>query len=113
MKKLLMLLGCLFTLAYSPSMFAGSKENPVTDTIRVSGNCGMCKKNIERAAAIKGVKKASWNPDSKELWVTYLPSKTSNEKIQQSIADAGYDTEKIRAKDEVYQNLHTCCQYER
>ena len=33
--------------------------------------------------------------------------------FKQQIADAGYDSETHRAKDEVYDNLHFCCQYDR
>jgi UDP-glucose 4-epimerase len=38
---------------------------------------------------------------------------TNTDKIQQMIARIGYDTEKNKATDEAYNNLHHCCQYER
>lgn len=45
--------------------------------------------------------------------VKFNPAITNTDKIQQAIAIIGYDTEKHKAKDEVYNNLHHCCQYER
>jgi len=33
--------------------------------------------------------------------------------IHKKIASVGYDTELETANDEVYNNLHGCCQYER
>ena len=38
---------------------------------------------------------------------------TNTDKIQQMIAIIGYDTEKNKATDESYNNLHHCCKYER
>ncbi|HNG63680.1 MAG TPA: mercury transporter, partial [Ferruginibacter sp.] len=64
-----------------------------TETIKVWGNCGMCKTTIEKAARKAGATKASWNEDSKELKVTFAANKTSSAKIQEAIAKAGYDTQ--------------------
>lgn len=82
-----------------------------TETIKVSGNCGMCKTRIEKAAKLDGVSKADWNSDTKILTVTYNPSKVKNEDIQKKIAAVGHDTEKFKAEDEVYNKLHSCCKY--
>jgi len=85
-----------------------------TDTFKVYGNCGMCKKRIEGALKdVKGIQSANWNVDTKMLAVSYDESKTSLNKIHQKVADVGHDTDKIKAKDEVYNNLMGCCQYER
>ena len=35
------------------------------------------------------------------------------EKIQKAIASVGHDTELYSAKEEDYNNLHSCCKYER
>lgn len=101
----------LFSLFISQFCFAQSAIKK--ETIKVWGNCGMCKKNIEKAAKSAGASSAIWNEDSKQLKLTYNTSKTSAEKIQQTIADAGYDTQDKTASDEAYNNLHTCCQYDR
>lgn len=82
-------------------------------TIKVYGNCDMCKEQIETAAKINGVKYAEWNQETQILTVVYAPEKNSLDKIQQSIADAGYDTEKFKASEEAYKNLPKCCQYEK
>jgi len=85
-----------------------------TDTIKVYGNCDMCKKRIEGALKdVKGIQSANWNVDTKMLTVSYDESKISLNKIHQKVADVGHDTDKIKAKDEVYNNLMGCCQYER
>ena len=81
---------------------------------QVSGNCDMCKTKIEKAAkAVEGVKTARWNVVSKKMKVKFNPAITNTDKIQQIIASIGYDTEKHKSTDEVYNNLHHCCQYER
>lgn len=84
-----------------------------TEKIKVWGNCDMCKTKIEKAAKSAGASYALWNEESKMLTVKYASAKTTNSKIQKKIASVGYDTQDETAKDEVYNNLHGCCQYER
>jgi len=84
-----------------------------TETFQVSGNCGMCKNKIEKAAKDAGATTAVWDADSKEITVTYSSSSTNTAKIQQKIAKAGYDNAGAKAKDEDYKKLHSCCQYDR
>lgn len=83
------------------------------ETIKVWGNCGMCKETIETAATKAGATTAVWNEESKELKVTYASNKTDSKKIQQKIANSGYDTQDFSAPDKVYNKLHGCCKYER
>lgn len=83
-----------------------------TETIKVSGNCGMCAKTINKAATKAGAQKASWDKVTKILTVTYDDAKTSNDDIQKGVAAAGYDTEKYTGDDKAYHSLHSCCQYE-
>ena len=91
----------------------GQSKSVKKETIKVWGNCGMCKKTIETAAKSAGASQASWDTETKELQVSYAASKTSSDKIQQAIAASGYDTEKFTADNKAYDNLHGCCQYER
>lgn len=84
-----------------------------TETIPVSGNCGMCKAKIEKAAISAGVKEASWNTEKKILTVKYSGASTNAAKIQQVVAAVGYDTRDVKATDDAYGSLHSCCQYER
>ena len=91
-------------------------QNPKWEKVnfQVSGNCDMCKTKIEKAATgVEGVKTAKWNAVSGKMKIKFNPAITNNEKIQQAIAIIGYDTEKHKATDEVYNNLHHCCKYER
>ena len=82
-----------------------------TETIKVSGNCDMCKARIEKAAKIDGVSKAEWNKDSKMLALTYDPAKTNVDAIGKKLAAAGHDTEKIKAEAKAYDKLPSCCKY--
>ncbi|HCY43741.1 MAG TPA: ATPase [Prolixibacteraceae bacterium] len=84
-----------------------------TETIKVWGECETCKANIERAAKIDGVRKASWDMKTKMLSLVYDPFKTNSYDIQKKIAAVGYDTEKYKADDKVYAKLNACCKYER
>ncbi len=83
------------------------------ETIKVWGNCGMCKKVIERSAKSAGATKANWNEDSKKLYVTYALNKTSGTKIQEKIAKSGYDTQDFTAELAAFNKLPGCCQYDR
>ena len=93
----------------SVTVFAQSK----TESFKVFGNCGMCKKRIEKAALAEGVTSAAWNKDTKMLTVVYDSNRISNEQIQKNIAAVGHDTEKMSADDKVYDKLPGCCLYER
>ena len=84
-----------------------------TETIPVSGNCGMCKSKIEKAAKSTGVEEAKWDVDAKTLTVKYNSSTTNTAKIQQAVAAVGYDTRDVKASNEAYDKLHGCCKYDR
>lgn len=84
-----------------------------TEKIKVSGECGMCKSKIEKAAKSAGASYALWDVNAKELTVKYNSTSSNSAKIQQSVAAVGYDTEKVKATDEAYNKLHACCKYER
>ncbi|MBL7702077.1 MAG: cation transporter [Ferruginibacter sp.] len=95
------------------SINISNAQTAKTETIKVWGNCGMCKTTIEKAAKKAGAKTANWNEDSKELKVSYSENKTSASKIQEAIAKAGYDTQDFTAVQTAYDNLHGCCKYDR
>jgi len=84
-----------------------------TESFKVFGNCGMCKKRIEKAALTEGVSSAAWDKDTKIMTVVYDSAKISNDQIQKNIATVGHDTEKMSADDKVYNKLPGCCLYER
>ena len=93
------------------SLAASAHEK--TDSVKVYGNCEMCKTRIEKAAKLEGVKKADWNVDTKMLTVTYNADKVKLEDIQKSIAAVGHDTDKFSAEATVYKKLPGCCKYDR
>jgi copper chaperone CopZ len=106
MKKSMLL--CLSFLTFSIFTFAQAPTK-----IKVSGNCGMCKKHIEKAAKDAGATTASWDKVTKLLTVSFDATKTNTDKIETAIAGAGYDTEHKEASQEAYKKLDECCQYDR
>ena len=97
---------CLTAFAQKPKWEKAS--------FQVSGNCEMCKTKIETAAkGVEGLKTAKWNVVNGKMKIKFNPAITNTDKIQQAIASIGYDTEKKKANDDVYNNLHHCCKYER
>ena len=83
-----------------------------TQTIKVSGNCDLCKDRIEIATkSVSGVMTAKWSPETKLLQVQFDPAKTNSDAIQKAIAGVGHDTEKYKATDEAYKALPECCLY--
>lgn len=100
----------LITILFSTQIFAQNKDI-VTEHYQVNGVCEQCKKRIEDAAYIKGVKSAEWDVKTHDLTVVYRSSKTSAEEILKSVARAGHDNEKVQATDEDYKGLPSCCYY--
>ena len=84
-----------------------------TATIAVNGNCGSCKKNIEKSALAAGATSASWDKKTKFLNISFDPAVSNSAKIQTAIAGAGYDTQDFKASDSAYNKLDECCQYDR
>lgn len=105
-------------LVASALIFACGNEGPAegetSETFTVYGNCGMCEKTIEGALAdVEGVTSADWNKEDDQLSVIFENDVITLDAIKQKVADVGYDSDSHRAKDEVYNNLPGCCQYDR
>jgi mercuric ion binding protein len=96
----------------STNLFAQTSTEK-TDTIKVYGECGMCKSRIQKTLKIDGISVAVWDVDSKMLTVTYDPAAITNDEIQQKLAAVGHDTDKYKADDKVYDKLPGCCHYGR
>lgn len=78
----------------------------------VEGNCGMCKDRIESIAINKGnAKYATWDVDTKILTVDIEEPTYSILTIKSLLAAGGHDNGDYKATKEVYDNLHSCCQY--
>ena len=110
MKTQILALLSAFVL-FSFSSFAQAKKVN-SATLKVWGNCGMCKARIEKAAKAAGASTAVWNEDSKMLTYKYASAATAK-KVEAAVAQVGHDTENMTAPDAVYAQLHECCKYDR
>lgn len=107
MKSLKLFLASFLMLAFTQVM---AQEK--TEKIKVAGECGMCKKKIEKAAKTAGASFAEWDKSAKMLTVKYADA-ADKSKIEHAVAKAGYDTENVKATDAAYADLDDCCKYER
>ncbi len=101
----------LITLLLMPAL--SFSMNIEKTTFKVSGACGMCKERIENAAQLEGVSNAEWSQEDQMLELTYDPDQVDLAEVHKKIAEAGHDTEKYMADDEVYESLPACCHYDR
>jgi copper chaperone CopZ len=90
-----------------------SDKGPKTETFKANGACGMCKTRIENGLKMDGISKATWDQKTKEVSVTYDPSKVTVDDMKKKVASLGHDTDKYKASDEVYAKLPGCCHYDR
>jgi mercuric ion binding protein len=113
MKTQHIILSFVFIIATTITASAQQKATTKKESFKVWGECGMCKKTIEKAAVSSGATAATWNEKSKKLTVSYDPAQTTNQQIQQAIAAAGYDTRDLQADNTAYDKLDECCKYDR
>ena len=99
----------VFTLTNSVAQIKNAK----TETVKIYGNCDMCKNTIEKAGNKKKASKVDWNKDSKVATLTFNSKTTNEDEILKRIALAGYDNEKFLAPNDAYAKLPECCKYER
>jgi hypothetical protein len=109
MKKLQLSFVSFFSIAMAINSTAQIKE----EKIMVWGECTTCQFAIEKAAKSTGASYASWDWYSQTLSVKYHKDSSSTISIQKAVAKIGYDTKEVKADDEVFNNLHYCCKYER
>ncbi len=88
-------------------------KNPKTETVKVFGNCKMCKKTIEKSGSIKGIAKVEWDMETNMAVLTFDTTMTDANAILDKIAKAGYDSAQIKASNAAYSQLPHCCQYDR
>lgn len=101
----------LLVLASFGAVQAQKAKKVETTEFQVEGVCKMCKARIENAALIKGVKMAVWNQETRKITVVYKPAKVDLKTIHQALADAGHDTDMVKASDEAYKEMPGCCDY--
>ncbi|MGQ2982212.1 heavy-metal-associated domain-containing protein [Flavobacterium sp.] len=112
MKKLVLMMLVLFM---GISLQAQEKKNKNAKAeIEVKGNCDQCKKRIEKAAyTVKGVKSAVWHQDHQDLHLIIDETKCSLDDVRAAVAKSGHDTDKVKATEEDYNKLHSCCKYDK
>ncbi len=82
--------------------------------VEVNGNCEQCKKRIEKAAfGVSGVKSAEWHMDDHMLHLILNEEKSSLTDVKNAVAKVGHDADDVKATEADYQQLHSCCKYER
>lgn len=112
MKKFLLVL--LVMLVGFTMQAQEKKSKSAKHDVAVKGNCDQCKRRIEKAAyTVKGVKSAEWHADDETLHIIIDETKCSADQVREAVAKSGHDTDKTKATDEAYKNLHSCCQYNR
>ena len=107
MKSFIIILISLF----SALKLSAQDTSIATVTFSVKGNCEECKKRIENAADIKGVKYSNWDEKKQMITITYRQDKVSPNAIENAIAAGGHDTEHIAANSSAYGKLPSCCKY--
>lgn len=105
----------MLVLFMGVSLQAQEKKNKNAKAeIEVKGNCDQCKKRIEKAAyTVKGVKSAVWHQDHQDMHLIYDENKCSLDDIRAAVAKSGHDTDKVKATEEDYNKLHSCCKYDK
>jgi|TARA_B100000768_G_scaffold91308_1_gene85469 copper chaperone CopZ len=92
--------------------FQNLESKSAKASFEVSGVCDMCKSRIENGAIkLKGVKYAKWDIPSNNLSIIYNSKKIKLDSIKKNIAELGHDTDKYKARLEVYESLPVCCNY--
>jgi mercuric ion binding protein len=72
--------------------------------------CGSCVTTVTKALKkVDGVKSAKVDLKKKTATVTYASTKVTVEKLEQAIADAGYDANNVKRNPEAYGKLDACC----
>ncbi|SRX75696.1 DUF3347 domain-containing protein [Aequorivita antarctica] len=100
-------------MVLSSTAFTAQIKNAQTETVKIFGNCDMCKTAIENAGNIKNTASVHWNKDTRMAEITFDSKKTNRDEILKRIALAGYDNDQYLAPDNAYAKLAECCKYER
>ena len=100
----------LITLIVALISSVGVQAQNGVATIQTSGQCLECKANIEKAvAAVKGVRMAAFDMETKKVTVYFNPKKTSVEAIRKAVSEKGYDADQLKAEPAGIEKLSPCC----
>ena len=103
----------MISVVFSVLVSNAQEENTKTESVKIYGNCGMCKSTIEKAGNMKNQASVDWNKETKMATISFDSLKTSKKEILKRIALAGYDSDIFLAPNDTYLSLAACCQYER
>jgi copper chaperone CopZ/phosphopantetheinyl transferase (holo-ACP synthase) len=103
----------MISVVFSVLVSNAQAENTKTESVKIYGNCGMCKSTIEKAGNMKNQASVDWNKETKMATISFDSLITSKEEILKRIALAGYDSDIFLAPNDTYLSLAVCCQYER
>lgn len=97
------------SMAFLAFSFVQPKAEEVT--LKTSAECGECKERVEaKLNYTKGIVFADLDYKTQMLTVKFKPSKITLSKIQQIVADLGYDIGDVKANPEAQKALPLCCQ---
>jgi periplasmic mercuric ion binding protein len=109
-----LLLGMMLLFVTFSTQAQDKKNKNAKYVFEVNGNCEQCQKRIQKAAySVNGVKSANWDIESHQLSVIINEEKCSILDVKKAIAKVGHDTDEVKATNEDYERLHSCCLYER
>jgi hypothetical protein len=106
-------IGMAMTFLLSYTVCSAQIKNAQVESVKILGNCEMCKKTIEKAGNVLNVAEVNWDKNTKMAILTYDANKTNQDEILKRIALYGYDSDIYLAPSDVYAKLSDCCQYER
>lgn len=109
LSKIMAVIAMLFTFTACEAQIKNEKK----ETVKIYGNCNMCKSTIEKVGNAGKTAKVEWNKDTKMASIAYDQKATTLDEILKRIALAGYDSDAFRAPNDAYAKLPECCQYDR
>jgi copper chaperone CopZ len=96
----------LFANAYSET----KNKDIVTEKIKTSAVCGMCKDRIEKNLKnVNGIVESNLNVDTKVLTVKFDKTLTSLAAIRTKLNSLGYDADTTKRDVRAYKKLPACC----
>lgn len=110
MKKTLLFIALICGFAWTANAQLQQKK-PVTVKLSTpTVQCEQCKKNIENyMKREEGISKVVVDYKRKITTITYLPERTNIENVKTGVANAGYDADDVKANEDSYKKLPTCC----
>lgn len=109
-----LILAVIVTFVGFTAQAQDKKNKNAKFTTEVNGNCEQCQKRIQKAAfSVEGVKSATWSIETHQLSLILNEEKCSLLDVKKAIATVGHDTDEVKTTKEVYDHLHSCCQYDR